>query len=420
MQSTARSSSYISGGSGDVESWPKPIYCSADPDRCYCCLQKPIIAPVLLKCAHVICNPCLQNIMSIDGDISRCPICREHIYSYKSLRSNRIRRPRDKHVPVMDDYFDDPQDEDYVPTTNHNIGNQQEEAGESARPQSQHQPLVVGGNEVKQTVEPTPDENQDAPRSPVVVRRPSQGAANSGEPQVIIISDSEDNPIQSNDLENQFEAPENSSSPVNLAVSQQKQHSRQDVSKSPDARASQQLRQSRTPSQSQPLDLSAGMVHRESTPASAGEDQSAVGGQCVTLEDAKSEIRGVLTTLVVCNQQTRLVSSNNSQPGPQESLESTRRLDNQPEVPLNNSSALQFEVDYMDISHVEEYRGRGRNIRYLVVYEDGHKCWEPLGHMTRCSEALKRFRRRLKVKNQQAYRTRLPAKGTREANRSFP
>jgi len=60
--------------------------------------------------------------------------------------------------------------------------------------------------------------------------------------------------------------------------------------------------------------------------------------------------------------------------------------------------------DYQPTRSILDHRGRGRNIRYLVEYEDGYRSWEPLDHMNRCPNELGRHRKALKVKNQQAYR----------------
>jgi len=50
--------------------------------------------------------------MSQDEQKSKCPICRKTIYEYRGLRSGRIRRPRDKRVPLRE-IADDESDEDY-------------------------------------------------------------------------------------------------------------------------------------------------------------------------------------------------------------------------------------------------------------------------------------------------------------------
>ena len=89
----------LSGGISAINNWPNPIYIGGDDKTCPVCHSDTMTAPVQIQCGHVICNPCMQSIMAFDSQQSRCPICRECIFEYKSLRSGRIRRPRDKTVP---------------------------------------------------------------------------------------------------------------------------------------------------------------------------------------------------------------------------------------------------------------------------------------------------------------------------------
>lgn len=67
---------------------------------------------------------------------------------------------------------------------------------------------------------------------------------------------------------------------------------------------------------------------------------------------------------------------------------------------------LTQEIIYELVERVLDYRGRGPNIRYLVVYHDGQQSWEPMSHMKYAWKALDIFRKRLHVINQQNYRKR--------------
>lgn len=80
------------------EKWPKPIYAEDGTHRCPICTDEPMVRPVQIQCGHVLCNGCIQNIMALDENTTRCPVCRSELYEYRSLCSNRIRRPRDKSV----------------------------------------------------------------------------------------------------------------------------------------------------------------------------------------------------------------------------------------------------------------------------------------------------------------------------------
>jgi len=64
----------------------------------------------------------------------------------------------------------------------------------------------------------------------------------------------------------------------------------------------------------------------------------------------------------------------------------------------------QEQFQYESIISIVDHRGRGRHIRYSVAYEDGLRSWEPMSHMGECPQALIKYRKALKVKNQQAYR----------------
>ena len=100
--------------------------------------------------------------------------------------------------------------------------------------------------------------------------------------------------------------------------------------------------------------------------------------------------------------------SNGPQPGtssgdPQNSPPGSRTSQRQ-QPPLG--CGMRISISYLPIVDIESHRGLGRSIRYLVVWEDGSKTWEPTRHLEQCQETLKKYRRRLKVKHQQAYRRR--------------
>lgn len=98
-----------------MEKWPAPIYSPEDQETCPLCLDK-LIRPEQIQCAHVMCNPSMQNVLSL-ADSPQCPVCRAEVIEYRTLFNSRIRSSRDKTIPLNFDEKDDSEDEDYVPPT---------------------------------------------------------------------------------------------------------------------------------------------------------------------------------------------------------------------------------------------------------------------------------------------------------------
>lgn len=264
-----------------IPKWNQPIY--SINKRCPVCWSTPMVRPVQMQCNHVLCNPCLQEIMSRDNEESLCPVCKTVVVEYRSLASKRIRRPRDKSKPFSENAIRDPRDREYVPP----------------------QGLTL--------------ENIDT---------------------------------QSESSESSEESPQSS------------QLSDNGTQRSASSRSSQPL--------------------SDRTSSNRADSQHSIAGSRPHSQDS-------VTIIAEYPARPIIIDENN------ESREQ------------NDLSGDQQEIIYEPIKEIEAYRGRGKSIRYLVVYLNGDKNWEPLSHMDYCIQELVKFRKQLHVKNQQNYRLRKAA-----------
>lgn len=295
----------LTGGRSMIEKWNPPIYPGRGKECSICC-REPMIRPVQLQCSHVLCNSCLQEIMSMDEKESKCPVCRTQVMEYRSLDSKRIRRPRDKSVPFQENAPYDSSDDEYVPPRALTVGeiDPQTESSDSSSEES---------DQVSEEEDPVP----------IVELSQSQIRANG-------------------------------SSQTNS------QHSFVQAG----------------PASQESVIIVAEYPSRVKTPevSSQGSIQLITQNRAVDRRDSSA-------------------LSSSQQPGSSRANTNNRQ----------ESADGQQEIVYEAIERVEAHRGRGPCIRYLVTYLDGDQEWQPLSHMDRCGQALIKYRRRLKVRNQQAY-----------------
>lgn len=119
-----------------------------------------MIVPIQIQCGHVICNGCLQTLMSYDENISRCPICKEGIFEYKSLRSQRIRRPRDKSAPYLHVSESDEEDLEYQPPASRNDNNEEFDDQHVDPADAISQPVEPGDEIIEQTSQRSRSQSQ--------------------------------------------------------------------------------------------------------------------------------------------------------------------------------------------------------------------------------------------------------------------
>lgn len=277
----------LSGGVSHVSKWGTPIYVGGSKKECGICRNEPMIRPVQIQCRHVICNPCIQNLMSLSDQKSYCPVCRSQIFEYRSLESHRIRRPRDKSVPFEEGAPDGPPDSDYTPSQELTAG------GYESQPESSSSDSESDGEETESEMSSSTTSTSSSSTRHSLAHDDLQTQES-----VVILEESK----RSDDVENQRDV-------IQLSGSQQ------------------------------------------------GEESQHVSA-----------------------------------------------------YQQNEINEDQLEIVYETIQSVEAHRGRGKSIRYLVLWPNGETVWEPLVHMSRCPQELSLYRKRLHVINQQNYRKR-KAKG---------
>jgi len=287
----------ISGAFSFIEAWPEPIYVTENKNECPVCREDPLTRPVQIQCGHVICNPCMQSVMATHDDEPLCFYCRSKIYEYRSLCSGRIRRPRDKSVPLP--IHDDSRDTDYQPPSRASVNDVDPHESDSSTSES-HQA------------------NNDA------------------------VNDPSENPVEHQQLSDHQQSTQDSVVILAEIRASQKESSQESVIiiKEVPARSSDDTIESHNQHQNQ-----------------SAEDQI--------------PSRDVPVATPRCNRQA---------------------------------------VYYQPILTIESHRGRGRCIRYKVVYLDGDSSWEPISHMDYCTEELRIYRNRLHVISQTKYRARCKAR----------
>lgn len=59
---------------------------------------------------------------------------------------------------------------------------------------------------------------------------------------------------------------------------------------------------------------------------------------------------------------------------------------------------------YFDVIDIVGQRGRGKTIRYLVLWDTGETTWEPKAHLTKSQKALEAYQKRCRAFNTRKWR----------------
>lgn len=318
----------LTGGRSAIERWPEPIHPEED-GKCGICLED-LQRTVQLQCCHVMCNVCLQKSMAEEENHQRCPFCRREIYEYRSLCSGRIRRPRDRTVPIADGMqyttYDESLDHDYVPQR-YRLIHETDSDDTSGQEESPLRRQVVDDQQAVQDVENQSDQ--------------------------LVID-------------------ENFRPPSRLSSSHESQASVVIIGE--------------WPRRVQPLGTERRSVDHDdrsrSTTSSRSQSQPSV---------------------VIIGEYPPPQQAPNSQ---DLGSESQQQGSNTQQAPQEFDHNRYQEIEFVEVRAIVDYRGRGRNIRYLVEYMDGERRWEPLRHLVDCPRSLETFRRRLHVIQVQKSRAR--------------
>lgn len=84
---------------------------------------------------------------------------------------------------------------------------------------------------------------------------------------------------------------------------------------------------------------------------------------------------------------------------------------------IDQPQSTQEADGYYDIIDIVGQRGRGKTIRYLVLWDTGETTWEPIDHLQKSQRVLKAYQRRNRAFNTRKWRAKKQLEqAQREAN----